>query len=237
MPHDDEDLMAKYRRQQRRTMIVVFGSLILIVGLVIGFALVINANKPEPQGAVAVTYESYQTAWESAMAKAGVEATFPVDPVNLADVQATGMQDFSATFTAEEITALLVMYPFEYDSKEGTVALQDSDVSFPAPGRGGFTGRLAAQGSRYKVQAEAPVALEGGKIAVSSEGSVLKVEGFGVGGDKRDQALAFVEDYLNALLAAAPRLTITSAEIVEGGVQVDGTCPVSLEHPAPIATE
>lgn len=223
--------MAREQRQQRIVVVVVLLSLVAIVGLAIGFALVVSANRPESKGAPVVTYDSYRTAWESAMAKASVETTFPLEPVPLADLQAYGMHTFSATFTAEEISALLTMHPFSYELNGGTVSLQLPVVGFPAAGRGSFEGYLVYGGTRYKARTDGPVTYEGGDVVVDSGAAELTVEGFGVGGDKRDQALGLVGDYLSALIGAAPQLTIESARIVDGGVEVEGMAPDSIVFP------
>lgn len=227
-----DEILARERRKQRTTVAVVFVSLFVIVGLVIGLALVVNANKPESRGAQVPTYDSYRTAWESAMAKASVEASFPAEPVALTDIRATGMHTFSATFTAEEISALLTMHTFAYEVNGDDVSLQLPKVTFPAEDTAEFDGYLVYGGTRYRARTTAPVTYEGSDVAIDAGGAELTVEGFNVGGDRRDQALDLVGDYLNALLAAAPQLTVENARIVYGGVEVDGMAPDSIEFPS-----
>lgn len=232
-----DEILARYRRKQRITIVVIVTSLVLIVAAAIGFALLVNANRPETGGTVVQTYDAYREAWESAMAKASVEATFPAEPIALQDLRATGMHEFSATFTGEELSALLTMHPFEYEVGDSSVSLQSPSVSFPAEDTGSFDGRLSYAGSRYRARAEGPVRYAGGSIEIDADASELSVEGFGVGGDRRDQALRMVARYLNALLAAAPQLTVDSARIVEGGVEVSGMAPDAIEFDADSSAE
>lgn len=224
-------IMARERRRQRITVAVVFGSLFAIVGLVIGFALVVNANKPESRGVQAVTYDAYREPWEAAMAKASVVATFPAEPVSLVELQADGMHAFQATFTAEEISALLTMHPYVYELNGNEISLKTPAVGFPEADTGSFEGYLVYGGSRYKARATAPASYSDGDIEIGTSGAELTVEGFGVGGDRRTQALGGISDYLNALLDAAPQLTVTSARIVEGGLEVEGMAPDSIGFP------
>lgn len=233
MPHDEDDLTAKARRQQRVTLMVIVGSFVLIIALVVGFALFVNANRPEPKGPAVVTFDSYEADWTSAMAKAGVEATFPVEPVALTDLEADGMHPFSATFTAEEISALLTMHPFAYEINGGEVSLQRPVIGFPAPGLGSFAGKLVYGTTGYSARAEAPASYAVGAIVIDAADASLTVEGFGVGGERRDQAIGAVEDYLNALVRAAPRLTVERAEITAQGLEVEGIAPDRLIFPAP----
>ncbi|MDP2182139.1 MAG: hypothetical protein Q8K99_06185 [Actinomycetota bacterium] len=229
---EDSDPMAPYRRQQRVTAIVVALSFAAIVVFVGGFLWLFNrAQSRTPAPPAAVSYESYRSAWESAMAKAGVEATFPVEPVNLADVRATGVHEFTATFTAEEIGALLTMYRSDYTVEGGSISVESAVVGFPADDRASIDGRLVFDGSRYGLKAEASVTYKDGRIVAQSEGADLTVEGFGVKGDKRAQAIDLVANFLNAHVRAAPNLIVDEARVVEGALEVTGRAPVKIEHP------
>ena len=80
------------------------------------------------------------TAYESAMQKAGGTAPYPGKPVDLTSVKASGSHPFTATFTADEIAALLNTFPYEYDSAGMKLSLRNVALTVPAAG----TARLAA---------------------------------------------------------------------------------------------
>ena len=168
------------------------------------------------------------------MAKAGVEATFPAGPVDLTQVSPSGSEPFEATFTAEEITALLNVYRYEADLSGQSVSFTRAQAAFPKPGVGALAGTLSAQGSNYSAEIAGPVTYAA--TGIDSPGATsLKVEGFNVGGARRRQASDAVIAYLNLYLRAAPGLTIEDARIVADGVYVKGSAPTRLEHPAPSA--
>lgn len=226
------DPLARYRRQQRITLIVIVLAFVVIALFVGGFLWLFTRSQNQAAAPQVVSYESYRSAWESAMAKVGVEATFPDEPVALTDIRATGVQEFSASFTAEEIAALLTMYPFGYDVQGSTLSLASVIVGFPADGRGSIDCQLVYDGSRYQMQAEGPAEFTSGRVVITPEATALKVEGFGVKGDKRAQAVDLIANYLNALVQAAPRLEVDEARIVGGELEVKGRAPVKIDHPA-----
>jgi hypothetical protein len=207
---------------------VVFVVLAGVVGLIVwAVSSSGSASAPRPG------FERFEPAWQSAMAKASVEATFPAGPVDLTQVRATGSQPFEATFTAEEISALVSVYRFEMTVSGEKVALGDAEIGFPEDGIGELDAELYARGSRYRAKATAPVTYVDGEI--TSPGlSSLRVEGFSVGGNNREMASEGIFLYLNRYLAAAPGLVVEEARIVEGGLVVTGTAPERLEHPEPL---
>jgi hypothetical protein len=166
------------------------------------------------------------------MAKAGVEATFPAGPVDITQVSPSGSVPFEATFTAEEITALLNVYRYQADLTGQSVSFTRASAAFPRPGVGALSGTLSAGGSNYSAEIEGPVTYTA--TGIDSPGATsLKVEGFNVGGERRRQASDAVISYLNLYVRAAPGLTIEDARVVADGVYVKGSAPALLEHPAP----
>lgn len=166
------------------------------------------------------------------MDKASVEATFPPGPVDITKVRVTGSQPFEATFTGEEIAALMSVYSYEAKVSGQSFSISDVSVEFPEPGKSSLRVTLYAQGSSYKARAEAPLAYENG--AITSPGlTSLRVEGFSVGGSRREQASDGLIDYLNRFLDAAPGLRVDEARITAAGLEVKGTAPLSIEHPEP----
>lgn len=179
------------------------------------------------------TFDRFEPGWESAMSKAGVVATFPAGPVDLTQVRTSGSRPFSATFTAEEMSALMSVYRFETTERGFTVSAGDVDVAFPEDGVADLNAVLYAQGSRYRARATAPFVYDGTQIA-SPGFTSLRFAGFAVTGSRRDDAAEGFLMYLNRYLDAAPGLSIESARIVTGGVEVEGIAPESIEHPEPL---
>jgi len=221
-------------QKSRAPLIVALVALVLlvaVVALVVWAATFSNSTPPQRTGP---GFERFEPGWSSAMAKAGVEATFPAGPVDLTQVSPTGSEPFEATFTAEEITALLNVYRYDADLSGQSVSFARAQADFPKPGVGALAGTLSAQGSRYSAEIEGPVTYSA--TGIDSPGATsLKVEGFTIGGVRRRQASDAVIAYLNLYLRAAPGLTIEDARIVADGVYVKGSAPARLEHPAPAA--
>lgn len=215
-----------------RKPIVVLG--IVALSVLLGVAgltwwAIAQRGRPTPAGE-GPGFEQYRQGWESAMAKAGVEATFPPGPVSVQDVVVQGRAPFDATFTAEEIGALLNVYTFESPIGNTTVSVSGVDVAFPQAGVASIDARLAADNAVYSVSITLP--LEHSAKGISSSGATdLEAEGFSVGGERRRQASDALVAYLNLYLRAAPGLVVERAEILEGSVSVTGMAPVTIEHP------
>jgi hypothetical protein len=164
------------------------------------------------------------------MRKASVDATFPADPIDITSLNAAGQHAFQATFTAEEITALLTVY--RYTPSGQAVTLQQVTVQFPNAGEAAVSGSADINGSAYSAEIAATTAYENGSIVALGPVRV-SVEGFGVGGDRGRQAADAVLTYLNEFLDAAPGLTVDTAEITSEGVRVTGKAPDLLLNPSP----
>jgi len=175
-------------------------------------------------------FEQYRSAWESAMGKAGVEASYPGRPIDIEELRTSGLRPFSATFTAEEIGALMNVYPYGARIAGRDVVLTDVVVAFPRAGVASASAKLLTDGTPYSVEVTLP--LERTAKGINSTGpAVLKAEGFSVKGEQKQQAITALVGYLNLYVLAAPGLIVESAEIVEGGLVVSGRAPQSLEHP------
>ena len=173
----------------------------------------------------------YRDAWASAMRKASVDATFPAEPIDITVLDAAGSHTFEATFTAEEITALVTVY--RYTPAGQAVALQQVTVRFPAAGEAALSGSAVINGSGYSAEIAGPTGYENG--AIVAQGAMrVSVEGFGVGGERGRQASDAALAYLNDFLDAAPGLSVETAEITaQGGLRVTGKAPDLLINPAP----
>lgn len=219
----------KVGRISDRTVLVILAVSFLVIAGLVGVVVWAvggsgSASAPRP------SFDRYQDAWESAMAKASVEATFPTEPVDLADVRAVGTQPLDATFTAEEMSALMSVYRFEMTVEGETVSTGDVELAFPADGIAEMNAVLFARGSRYRAQASAPLAFENGEITSPGLTS-LRVAGFNVGGTNRERASEGIMLYLNRYLGAAPGLRVDEARVLEGGIEVKGAVPERLEYP------
>jgi hypothetical protein len=156
------------------------------------------------------------------MAKAGVEATFPVVPVDIEDLQVSGFQSLSATFTTDEITALATMYRYAYESPGGSISVLRPTIGFPSPGRVSVAARLVYQGSGYDFSGSMDATIADGRLQFEPDGARLTAAGFDVRGERLEQAVRAVEVYVDELLDAVPRLTVVSAEIATDSVHIEG---------------
>lgn len=170
----------------------------------------------------------FPPALASALAKAGTKAELPAHPVELASVEATGAHRFDATFTADELTALLNWFTFSTEIGGKKVTVAKSKVELPGGGEASLTGGIVYGDSAYSGSISGPVAYENGALG-STGATAVTIEGLEIGGDSAKQATAALLEYLNAYLKAAPGLTITSARVTTAGpVRVSGTAPDAI---------
>ena len=169
-------------------------------------------------------------AFASAMRKAGVEATAPAAPVDLTEVQASGSHPFTATFTAEELSAVLNAFPYSADVMGTPIELSRVTVTLPGEGRVGISGRVTVNDSTYSGSVTGKATVEAGTMTVSGPVEA-SAEGIGVGGDRARQAADALAAYFTAYFAAAPGLTVESAQIASDGVRVTGQAPDRLVLP------
>ena len=168
-----------------------------------------------------------QSAFASAMRKAGVSAVEPASPVSLTAIKPTGSHHFDATFTGDELAALL--NDFTYESASGQhFELSNVGISFEG-NVVSISGMVNASGNSYSGTVSAPVAYESGRIVLSGTPSVT-AEGLSIGGAQAQQATTLVLGYVNGYLDAAPGLSIESAAVTSGGVHVVGTAPDSVSY-------
>lgn len=192
----------------------------------VGWAIWTASRAPAPPPAP--RFDRYRPAWESAMSKAAVEATFPAEPVRFAQLRYSGRHSFEATFTADEISALLSVYRHQVKMQGEEVELGSASVEFPTAGRVELTGLLLTGGSSYQAQVAAPVSFRMGNIRTPGLTSLV-VEGFTVRGSRREQAERLLVEYFNRYIDAAPGLSVDSAAVVDGGLRVRGFAADSLE--------
>ncbi|MDZ4169674.1 MAG: hypothetical protein U1E26_08465 [Coriobacteriia bacterium] len=212
-----------------RVFKIVTALVVLALVVLVGWALWVGTR--QDAAPPAPSFDRFRSPWESAMAKAGVEATFPAGPAKLTELIPSGRRAFEATFTAQEISALLNVYRHSEDVAGADVQVDAVGVTFSSPAQVELAGSILTGGSRYTAVAKGPARYAGRRIT-STGLSALTVEGFAVGGQRRDQAGAALVEYFNAYLDAAPGLSVGSAEIVDGGVVVTGFAPASIQNPS-----
>ena len=88
---------------------------------------------------------------------------------------------------------------------------------------------MKTSGNTYSGTVSAPVAYAGGTITLTGQPSV-NAEGLPIGGAQAEQATAAVLAYVNDYLAAAPGLSIASAQVTPSGIHVTGTAPDTLTY-------
>ena len=221
--------------ERRRRRIATVAGIAIITLILTGIGVLVLWQHRAESAPSGHPFSRHQDAWASALDKTGVESDgYPPGPVALEELAAIGAQEFSATYTPEEVSAILTVYRYQPDAFSGNVMLDRIVVDFPEDGRATIDGRVTLRGNAYNVHAEADVAYRDDLVVISEEGAQFSVEGFSVGGAQRTQAIEAVSEYLNSMLAATPGLTIKSARIVEGGVRVEGIAPQRIEHPDPL---
>lgn len=217
---------------RRRVPVAAIVAGIVGVALIGGLVWLVVWAMGRDTGVNRPTFDDNRTPWESAMAKASVEATFPGGPVNLADVSSSGAQQFEATFTPEEIAALLAVYRYTAPQEGNSISFDSARLGIPQAGWVTITGRIVVNNTAYSARASGPVTWDG-SLEVDESATRLTVEGFGVDGARKAQAVRAIEDYLTGFIRAAPGLIVREATVSTEGFEVTGTAPAVLEHPEP----
>ena len=198
---------------------------VIVIGALVGVVIWAGGR-----GAKGSDFSAYRPGFESAMKKAGTTATFPGAPVELETVSPTGSHPFEATFTADEITALVNVFPWTTSIQGTSVAVSDALVGFPAAGTGSLSARVKINDSSYSGSLVGPIEYVAGRIT-STGATEVTAEGFPVTGQRASQATELLLVYLNAYLSAAPGLSVDSAEVTSSGLTVKGTAPNAVTLP------
>jgi hypothetical protein len=226
--------LAEGAPRRDRSLAIGLAALVAVVlvlgGLAVWFVLRPASDMAGPT-AGAGDFEQYREAYESAVAKAGVEATFPPEPVALDKLEAEGSHPFEALFTAEEATALLAMHPLIATVEGSQVSLIEPELLFAEGAAMTIGGRILADGRRFRAQIEGPVGFDPDSGVTSPGATEAKVEGFSANESQRSQATDLVLDYGNEYLDAAPGLSVESVTIDSDGVTVAGQAPDRLLTP------
>ncbi len=226
-PAPAPDLPPRPTRDSRTAIIV---TTVLALTAVAFLALVVYIVVTVRSSPGATSNASSRPAFESAMRKAGVDAAYPGSPVDITAVTAEGSHPFSATFTAEEIAALLNAFRFESDSAGTRIMMERVRADIPAAGTGHLKAAVSVNGATYSGSVTLPLTFENGRVR-SPGVTELTVEGIPANDGQKGQVGGALVEYSNAFLAAAPRLTVQSAAITPEGVAVTGVAPDSLSYP------
>lgn len=212
-------------RRRRTGLIVAIVLSVLAIGLLALSVFIVMASRGGGASAAAT-----KAAYESAMHKAGVKADYPASPIALTSVKPSGSHAFSATFSPQEMAALLNTFLHELNAAGVRISLHNVVLAVPAPGVARLAASVTVNGGTYSGSVTLPLTFSGGRVD-STGVTELSLEGIaGSNGQKAQVASALIA-YFNAYLAAAPGLTIESATITADGVNVKGTAPDSLTFP------
>ena len=199
-------------------------ALIVAVALVAGLWWLI-ASRAHPQ-ASASSSAAFDTAMTKAMVKAPGE---PATAIDLSTIKARGTHAFDATFTGDELAALLNAFPHEVNAGNTSVALQGVTVALGSNGDLTLSGTVSSGGSAYSGKASGAAAYTNGEVVAAGPISV-QAEGIDLGGAQAATATQLLLAYVNGYLRAAPGLTITSATVSSQGVHVRGLAPDSIKY-------
>jgi hypothetical protein len=188
-----------------------------VLGVVPGLSAYLGFAKQKNLGIVAD-----KAAFDSAMKKAGVKATYPTTPIAVDQVGFHGTKPLDAVFTDDEISALINAYtePFAYKVKTVQVVFHDG-------GKAEASAMVTYQGKDYPGYIAGDVAFHDGIIS----GTASKATGAGIPagkylGQAQDKALEFLN-----LQLGFPGLVVKTAQMSEGKVRVTGTVPATIFLP------
>jgi len=169
-------------------------------------------------------------AFDSAMTKAMVKSPGePATPVDLSTIKARGTHAFDATFTGDELAALLNAFPHEVNVGNASVSLQNVTVALGTGGELTLNGTVSSGGSSYSGKASGAAEYKNGQVVAAGPISV-QAEGIDLGGSQATMATQLLLAYVNGYLRAAPGLTITAATVGPQGVHVRGLAPDSITY-------
>ena len=163
------------------------------------------------------------------MRKAGVSAHEPPSPVALTAVTPTGSHSIDATFTGDELAALMNSFTYQATVQGMALSLSWVKISVGDGATLSLSGQVKTSDNAYSGTVSAPVAFTGGKVVLTGTPSV-NAEGLPIGGAQAQQATAAVLEYANDYIGATPGLRIESAEVTPAGVHVKGTAPNSISY-------
>ena len=218
--------MESEKKPSRRGLVI--GIAVVVVFLLMLVAVVfwaLNRSGPSTQDGPAL-----RTAYESAMRKAGVQASYPPEPVDLTSIVASGKHPFSATFTAEELGALLSTFRYSASIDGTTIVLRRTSLRIPADDTVSLDASVDVEGSTYSMSIDGPVSFVDGAVK-SPNATRVTASGISLNAGQRAQATRAVVSYVNSYLEAAPGLDIESVTLTTAGAAVTGTAPDRIEFP------
>jgi len=212
--------------KRNRVGVVALVSVVVLAVVLLGAAIWLVLGQVQTKPAA---NKATQPNFESAMRKAGVKATYPGGAIDLKAVRPTGSHSFTATFTADEIAALLNTFRYTSDVGGTQIALRNVQLQFTGPDVVQASAAVRANGSTYNGAVTLNLYFEMGRFKTTGASDVT-VEGIGVSSDQRglvaDSLVNFANDYLSSSLG----LTVVSAKVDAGGVAVSGMAPDSITY-------
>jgi hypothetical protein len=207
---------------KRRRSWVVAGVVVAVVLIVLAALALFfwwQAQQPAP-----IAQHEANGAVESALRKARVDApVIPATTIDLAQIKATGSHPFDATFTYDELVALLSTFTYLPQSARGVNFTVNSLVR-TGSGELKVYGDITSRGMSLRGWIQGPVKFSGGKIVPNGD-FVANTNGLTVKGTQALRTALIAIAYLNAYLRAAPGLKVQSATITTAGIHVTGTAP------------
>ena len=200
-------------------------ALLAVVGYLVTVALSASSATRATTSPAAVA------AFNSAMRKADVKAQPPTEPVAIErSVQANGSHPFSATFTPEEIAALINNFPYASSLAGVNIELAGVTLAIPEPGSVKLSAQVSVNGGTHAGTVTAPVTFANGLI-MSPGATQVTVDGVPTSGAQKTQVSDALVRYFNAYLSAAPGLHIDTASVGADGITVRGIAPDTLVYP------
>ena len=213
---------------KRRWVPWIAGGMVVLVfvGLVVGAVVWALSRKQSSTLDPAIQ----AAAFASAMKKARVAATYPTNPVELTSLRVSGSHAFSATFTPDELAALVNTYAHTAEVSGSRISLSDVSLELADPGSLRLRAGVGVDGAAYSGAVTIPVTFADGRVT-STGATAASAEGFSLNASQRSQITDALLGYVNAYLDAAPGLRIGSAKVTADGIAVTGQAPDRIELP------
>jgi hypothetical protein len=203
--------------------LAIVGLVALALALFLWWAL---TRSPAPSVEPVTTSSAFESAMTRAMVKAPGE---PPQPVDLSTVEARGTHSFEATFTGDELTALVNAFPHKVVVGNAQVELSNVKIAPTPEGGLSLKGTVTSGDASYSGTVSGEVAFVNSRV-VANGPIAVEAEGFPVPDAQAQEASQIVLAYVNGYLAAAPGLLITAASVSPAGVHVVGLAPDSISY-------
>ena len=213
---------------RRRWVPWVAGGAVVLVFIMLVVGTVVWALSRSPAGAI--DSAKTRSAFDSAMHKAGTTASFPDAPVELTTLRASGGHPFSATFSDDELAALLNTYTHTATVAGSKISMRAVTLRLAGDGAARISATVDVDGSAYGGAVTGPIGFTNG-LVTSPGATSASAEGFALNAGQRAQITGPLLGYFNAYLSAAPGLKVGTANVTPDGFAVTGIAPDRIEVP------